>query len=114
MKDSDNQLPEGTIGIRVEIVEYIDDEQPGWVECRFVDVTGREHSFREKGPVVAATSISAGASFPQPGIIVGQIVARRVLPDGREVTTINTEIPWGIESTTGETRFEVGSDLLSR
>jgi len=32
------------LGIRVDIVRFVDPWQPGVVECRFVDASGKDHS----------------------------------------------------------------------
>ena len=37
--------------VRVEIVRYTSDHQPGFVECRLTAVDGRVWSFEEKVPV---------------------------------------------------------------
>lgn len=39
--------------IAVEITQLVDEQFPGFVECRLVDATGVEHRFVEKGPVVS-------------------------------------------------------------
>jgi hypothetical protein len=88
--------------IKIEIVSFDDVSNPGWVECRLVDANGREHWFREKVPVVTTDNIWSDSDFPQEGEI-----ACRILNAGPERILIDTELPWGIESTTGQTQFEV-------
>jgi hypothetical protein len=44
--------------VRVEIVRYTDDHQPGFVECHLSDVAGRVWSFEEKVPVVTVEDLS--------------------------------------------------------
>jgi hypothetical protein len=39
------------LGMRVQIVRYTDDWQPGWVERQMTDSHGRHWSFIEKVPV---------------------------------------------------------------
>src|SRR4051794_4144908 len=94
------------VGVQVEIVRYTDDSYPGWVECQLIDVNGRLWSFIEKLPVVTLAWLDAKSSYPQPGIIACEVVETRQ-DDGREIVTINTERPWSVEATSGETRFEV-------
>jgi hypothetical protein len=94
------------VGVQVQIVRYADDSNPGWVECRLSDAHGREWLFVEKAPIVTDVGLTAASKYPQPGIIDCQVVGRRQA-DRREVVAIDTERPWHVEATTGETRFEV-------
>ena len=36
----------------------------------------------------------------------------RIQSDGRQIVSIDTELPWHVESTTGETRFDVGEEQI--
>jgi hypothetical protein len=103
----------GMIAVSVEIARYIDDSFPGFVECRLVDALGREWLFHEKVPVVTRANLDASSSYPQPGVIACKVVEGRQQSDGRGVVNIDTEIPWHVESTTGETRFEVYATQLT-
>ena len=58
------------LGVIVEVRRYVDDSQPGWVECWLTDTDGRERVF------------------------------------------IDTREPWGVEATTGATRFAVRPEQL--
>jgi hypothetical protein len=99
------------IGVRVEIRRYVDDHQPGWVECRLTDAHGREWSFTEKVPVVTAENLGAESSYPQRGVVACRIVGHRT-GDALEVVVIDTTEPWGVMATTGETQFEVRPEQL--
>jgi hypothetical protein len=101
------------IAVSVDIVRYIDDSCPGFVECWLVDVSGREWLFHDKVPVVTLADIDAHSNYPQPGVIACEVIARRCQSDGREIVRINTEIPWSVEATTGETCFEVYVEQLT-
>ncbi len=52
-------------GVRVEIVRFVDDSQPGWVECRLVDARGQEWLFVEKVPIVTSSDLTALTPYPQ-------------------------------------------------
>jgi hypothetical protein len=39
-------------------------------------------------------------------------ISSRLTADGREVVTVDTEQPWGIESNAGQTQFEVFREQL--
>jgi hypothetical protein len=98
--------------VRVEIRQYVDDAQPGWVECRLIDAHGRGWSFVEKVPVVTAENLDAGSTYPRQGVVACRVLERRVEADEREIVVIDTEQPWGVEATTGETRFLVRPQQL--
>jgi hypothetical protein len=100
------------MAVRVAITRYVDDSQPGWVECRLVDAAGQEWMFLEKIPVVSTADLREDTPFPQAGVIACHIVSRRYDAGGRELVTINMENPWGVESTTGCVSFEVEADQL--
>src|SRR5262245_25580198 len=95
--------------IRVSITRWLGDEpQPGWVECRVTDAWGREWTFEDKPYIFTSDcELDAGSTYPRPGTISCEIVGRRRDPDGREIVTVDTELPSHVESTTGETRIDV-------
>jgi hypothetical protein len=97
----------------VTIRRYIDDSQPGWVECNFRDAWGHEHRFREKVPVVSVESLDASSTYPRPGIIACEITVRWKDESGRDLFKISTEKPWGCESIDGATSFDVLPDQLT-
>ena len=99
------------LGISVEITRFVDDHQPGWVECNLVDAQGKKHLFIEKAPVVSLEDLDAGSSYPRVGIIGCEVIERKRV-DGRDVVKIKTEKPWGIESVEGQASFDVLSDQL--
>ena len=100
------------LGVRVEICRYADAAQPGWVECRLVDAIGHEHVFVEKVPVVTKAQLDVASSFPQAGLIACIVIGRNERDDGRQLVRIDTQTPWGIESTAGRTQFDVLSEQL--
>lgn len=91
----------------VSIVRWGLDDQPGWVECLLVDAQGRPWFFFEKVPVVSHEDLRADTMYPRPGRIACDVIARRLDATNKEVLVVDTARPWGIESTSGETRFEV-------
>jgi hypothetical protein len=98
--------------IRVSIDRFTDASQPGWVECSFVDAVGKRHLFLEKIPIVTAENLWADSVYPAEGFIAGTIIGVDRTTDGREILTVDTERPWGVESTSGEFRFQVFRDQL--
>ena len=81
------------VGVSVEIVRYVDDSQPGWVEARLRDASGREGAFVEKAPVLTEAPLSAGSSYPQPGVIACEVVGSWLDESGWEVRAISTSSP---------------------
>jgi hypothetical protein len=77
-----------------------------------VDATGHEHLFVEKVPVVTAASLGETSNFPQPGFVACIVIGRNKHEDGRQLVQIDTQTPWGIETTVGRTKFEVFSEQL--
>jgi hypothetical protein len=100
------------LAIRVKIERFTQDWFPGVVECSFVDAAGSPHTFEEKGPVVSLENLTADSEYPRDGEIACRSISSRVTTDGREVVTVDTEQPWGIESTAGQTRFDAFREQL--
>src|SRR5262245_55951309 len=95
-------------GVKVEIVRWVSDQQPGWVECLLLDAEGDEHRFTEKVPVVTAAALHAQSPLPRPGGL------DCTSQEGREggLIVIDTLAPWGLESADGLYRFVVRADQL--
>jgi hypothetical protein len=95
------------IGIRATITRYIsDDPQPGIVECEFVDAFGHKHTFIEKTAIVSTEQIDSTSTYPRQCVIDCEII-ERYRKDAFDIVLVNTEKPWGIESTIGLYSFEV-------
>ena len=73
---------------------------------------GGEHRFIEKVPVVTNEHLTESSSYPRRGVIACGIVQRFLDHDGREIVTIDTMTPWGIESSGGHTQFDVPASML--
>ena len=97
--------------IKVKISRLVDDHQPGFVECSFIDAHGTEHFFVEKVPVVTLADRSADGSYPVDGTLGCEVLGSRV-DDGTDMVTVSTERPWGIESTEGLLVFDLRSTQL--
>jgi hypothetical protein len=77
-----------------------------------VDALGVEHMFVEKVPAVTKAHLDAGISYPRPGVIACVVLTRIARDDGRQFVHIDTQRPWAIESTAGNSRFEVFPEQL--
>lgn len=99
--------------LTVQILRFVDEKFPGWVECKFVDATGRPHSFIEKIPIVTNEDLDADSGYPQPGIVGCEIVKQFQDDKGRRLVCITTSRPWSIETAEGLSEFTVSADLIS-
>jgi hypothetical protein len=92
-------------GIRVSIVRFVDANEPGWVECRFIDAGGVQHVFIEKAPIVSSENLWTDTVYPRPGVLACTVIVEHT--DKPETVTVDTDQPWGVASREGQSRFEV-------
>ena len=85
-------------------MRYVDDHLPGFVECAFVDADGAEHRFVEKVTVVSREHLSRDSQYPKEGVVTCEVLKEWV-ENGRALTRVSTERPWGIESIEGVSEF---------
>jgi|SRR6516162_2741297 len=92
-------------GCRVlQIMRFVDDGFPGWVECQFTDAAGRVHTLIEKYPMVTAQMLDADSQYPQTGEVECEVLNRSQDARGGELVRIRM---LGIESTEGLSEFVV-------
>ena len=101
------------IELAIEIVRFVDDYQPGIVQCEFVDADGRRHTFVEKVPIVSLEDLNASSEYPRGGSARCRIRSRWRDANGRDLVTVSTAEPFGIESTEGLSEFVVLEAQLS-
>ena len=101
------------MNLAVQIVRYVDNHQPGWVECQFVDAKGRRHAFIDKVPGFTAAHLGPESVYPQSAYVSCEVLSTSQDEDGRAMAHITTAHPYDIESTEGLSEFEVYSDQLS-
>jgi hypothetical protein len=101
-----------TAYIRAQIIRWVSDDFPGFVECRFADTLGREWSLIEKLPVVTDADLRSSSQFPQPALVACEVVARGQDNAGRKIAEIITITPFAVESTDGTTRFQLYAEQL--
>jgi hypothetical protein len=93
--------------VRVTIAAFIDEYQPGIVECWLTDVHGRTWKFHEKAPIVSAKDLWTDSEYPQTGSTACRVLESKRDPTGRQILTIET-----IESVGGVAVFEVFAEQL--
>jgi hypothetical protein len=100
--------------IEVAILRITDEAFPGFIECNLIDAHGQEHTFLEKMPVISCLDISSHVAFPIPGRIACEIEAELKDETGRTLLLVDTTRPHVIESSSGQTRFELLPSQVSR
>ena len=95
------------LAVKAQIRRYVDNSFPGWVECAFSDAGDHEHLVVEKVPVLTMENLTGDNAYPLPCAIACSLLNERLADDGRVVLIVDTEVPWGIESITCQTQFEV-------
>ena len=68
--------------------------------------------FVEKVPIVSLGNLAESSMYPQPGEIRCHVLSRFVDPAGRKLVRIDTGSPDRVESTDGNTIFEVFTEQL--
>lgn len=100
--------------LAVEISRFVDEQQPGFVECSLLDADGKKHLFIEKVPVVSLEDLRANTEYPKPGVVACETQDEWIDALGRTKVRVSTELPWHVESTEGETVFVVWAEQLVR
>lgn len=91
--------------VKVNIVKIIDDSSyPTFIEFELVDIHGKHHLFRDKLPIV---SFEDEIEPPCEGEL-----GCKVIKKSGDVITIDTSVPWDVDSVEEETIFEVSADLV--
>jgi hypothetical protein len=101
------------VELAVEIVRFVDDYQPGIVECEFNDADGHRHTLRDKVPIFTTELLDAHIKYPRPG--TARCTALSVWQDllGRELIALSTAVPFSIRSIDGLSEFVVMQSQVS-
>ena len=98
--------------LRLTLLEITDLDQPGWVECEFIDIEGRSIRINDKLPVITDENLWVDDEFPRQGSVACTVINKEVDDRGCSISEIDIGVPWGLESTSGEQKFKVSSDDL--
>lgn len=104
--------PEGQ-NLSVQIVRFVDDQEPGWVECEFVDAEGHKHKLIDKVPIFTAHPLDRASTYPGSGSVRCKVLAEWRDANGRELSLISTARPDAVDSSEGSSEFVVLSNQLS-
>jgi hypothetical protein len=55
--------------ISANIIRFVDDHNPGLVECEFYDADGHRHFLTDKVPIFTDKMLDADSNYPIPGQI---------------------------------------------
>ncbi len=92
----------------VQITQIINTSMfPIVVECVFYDAWGKEHFVQEKLSVLSTKNIITEEDLPCEGVIACELVKDWQDETGRNIITVTTLKPWGIETVNGVTEFDL-------
>lgn len=98
--------------IKSKIISFISNDQPGFVECKFVDAWNKEHTIHDKVPVVTEKYLDEKSEYPQDGVVGCEIIKQWKDQDGRTIFTVTTQKPWHIDTLEGLSEFDVLEEQL--
>jgi hypothetical protein len=99
--------------LKIQIVRFVDESQPGWVAAEFIDANGTQHTIIDKVPIFTKSDLRSDSVYPQPGVAACEILNRMEDDQGRRLARITVHKPWGLESVNGETEFVVLESQLA-
>ena len=99
--------------IKIKIIKFISDSQPGFVECIFYDALNKKHIVLDKIPVVTEKQLDVNSSYPQDGVIACEIITESRVQDGKRIVTIDTSRPWAVNTIEGVSQFDVLEEQLT-
>jgi hypothetical protein len=86
--------------LAVQIVRFVDETFPGFVEAEFSDADGLCHKIIEKIPVITDQDLWIDSEYPTATRIACEVLERFENREGQALVRISTQKPWAIESTT--------------
>lgn len=95
------------LGLKIKIIEFADDNQPGFVNCTFTDAFGQEYKIFEKVPVVTDEYLNESSDYPKEGIISCVILDQNLNEVGVDIVKINITEPLKVSTVDDQTVFFV-------
>jgi hypothetical protein len=99
--------------LRVSIIRFVDEHQPGFVECEFTDAEGIVHTLTEKVPIFSFEDLWSDSVYPQPGFARCEVVSWSQDPRGHKLARVTIARPDGLESSRGLSEFAVFESQLT-
>ena len=104
--------PPGWSLLKVQAVELIEYDSPGWVRVRLVDADGRPRVFEDKIPIFFhGDQPTPATTFPVPAHIRCQLLRAEMGRDGRETLIVSTAVDH-VEDQDGLDEFRVRRDQV--
>jgi len=95
--------------VAVTILRFVDDYQPGIVECELVDAHGQSHTFIGKAPYFSSLNLWWDSEYPLQGNAECKVIGHLQEAAGRDLVQIMTSE----DSTDGQSQFTVLETQLS-
>lgn len=89
--------------IEVKIVRFVEETQPGVVECELVDACGCRHTLVDKVPIFTDKMLWWDSAYPQPGVAQCDVLARLEDDGGRKLVRVG--LPYIRETSTENAEF---------
>jgi hypothetical protein len=99
--------------LRIDIVRFVDERFPGFVECLFTDADGKDHALVDKALMFTEKDLWIDSQYPESGHLRCQILSRSKNVAGEELVRITIARPDGLETVNGLTEFEVLAEHVS-
>jgi len=99
--------------LRGSIIRFVDQHQPGFVECEFTDANGTIHTIVDKVPIFSVDDLWSDSVYPQPGFAGCEVLARLEDPRGHKLARVTIAKPDCLESTGGRSEFVVLESQIS-
>ena len=92
--------------VKITMLEFIDKDQSGLVNCELIDCKEKKWSFQGKPAMFTKEKINTETKFPQTGMLPCKIETKRLDSNGKLILLINTA-RWKVETIEGGGYFEV-------
>lgn len=93
--------------LRVDIVRFVDGDQPGAIACEFADADGLTHTIIDKVPIFTPNSLDCDSPYPQRGDVECTVLRSFEDSAGRPLIQISLALPYQLATTDGLTEHVV-------
>ena|ERR1700689_3349228 len=93
--------------IRVEIVRFVDEHQPGLVACEFTDANGQRHTIIDKVPMFSSEALWVNSKYPTAGDASCELLRSWEDVSGQRLIQITIARPYCLEASNGQSEFTV-------
>jgi hypothetical protein len=100
------------LSLRVSIIRFVDEHQPGFVECEFTDANGTVHTLVDKVPIFSMEELRSDSIYPKPGFARCEVLERSRDSRG-QLARVTIAKPDGLESSRQLSEFVVLESQLS-